>query len=83
VQTTRSTCEVVAECHDLYAAIRQLPRRQGECIVPHYLLDYRIADVAEILEITEGAVKAHLHHGRQKLKRALGEDGDAPEGGVA
>ena len=40
-----------------------------EVIVLFYLEDRSVADVAQILDIPEGAVKSHLHRAR----RALGE----------
>jgi RNA polymerase sigma-70 factor, ECF subfamily len=64
--------EVVAEHHDLYAAIRQLPRCQREAVAMHYLLDYTIADVAVILGATEGSVKKNLHMARRRLEQELG-----------
>jgi RNA polymerase sigma-70 factor (ECF subfamily) len=77
-----SLCDAVAEQQDLYDAIRQLTPRQGECIVLHYLLDHSVADIAEILAINEGTVKAHLHNGRRRLEEVLGANGDANEGGA-
>ena len=64
--------EVVAEHHDLYAAIRKLPRCQREAVAMHYILDYTIADVAVILGATEGSVKKNLHIARRRLEQELG-----------
>jgi RNA polymerase sigma-70 factor (ECF subfamily) len=64
--------EVVAEHHDLYAAIRKLPRCQREAVAMHYLLDYAIADVAVILGASEGSIKKNLHMARRRLEQELG-----------
>ena len=36
-----------------------------------YLEDRSVADVADILDMTLGTVKRHLHNGRQALARRL------------
>jgi RNA polymerase sigma-70 factor (ECF subfamily) len=78
-----SICDIVAQHHDLYAAIRLLPDRQREIIVLYYLLGYPVLDIADILGIADGTVKAHLSHGRQRLGQLLaGESGPQIEGGM-
>jgi RNA polymerase sigma factor (sigma-70 family) len=56
---------------EFWAAIRALPRRQAQVVALHYLEDRSIADVAEILDVTHGTVKRHLHDGRVALARRL------------
>jgi RNA polymerase sigma-70 factor (ECF subfamily) len=56
---------------DLLGALRALPERQRRAIVLHYLLDLPVASVAELMGVTEGAIKAHLHKGRAALRGAL------------
>jgi RNA polymerase sigma-70 factor (ECF subfamily) len=46
-------------------------------IVLHYLLDFTVEHVAEILGRATGTVKAQLHTAREKLKATLGEGGPA------
>lgn len=53
-------------------ALSGLPRAQREVLALHYLLDLSVADVADRLGIAEGTVKAHLHRGRNALRRVLG-----------
>ena len=52
-------------------AVRALPDREQAAITLHYLEDLSITEVAQILEVTPGTVKASLSHARQKLRTAL------------
>lgn len=63
---------------DFWAAVRSLPRRQAAVIALHYYEDLPVADIAAVLGIAEGTVKAHLHKGRESLARRLGADGSKP-----
>jgi RNA polymerase sigma factor (sigma-70 family) len=56
---------------DLQRALRALPARQRQAAILHYLGDLSIASVAEAMQISEGAVKAHLFEARKSLRRAL------------
>lgn len=56
---------------DLAAAIGALPSRQREAILLYYLADNSIADVATVMDLSEGAVKSHLFKAREGLKRLL------------
>lgn len=49
------------------AALRRLPREQRQALGLHYLLDLPVAEVATLLGVPEGTVKARLHRGRQSL----------------
>lgn len=57
-----------------WAAVRRLPMRQRHVVALHYLEDRSIRDIAAVLDIAEGTVKAHLHAGRKALASMLGED---------
>lgn len=54
-----------------WSAVRRLPDRQRAVVVLHYLEDRSVADVATVLGIAEGTVKATLAHARQSLARDL------------
>ncbi len=59
----------------VWAEVRRLPRRQGQCVALHYLLDCSVAETARTLGCAEGTVKAHLHQARISLANRLGTDG--------
>jgi RNA polymerase sigma-70 factor (ECF subfamily) len=59
---------------EFWAAIRSLPRRQAQVVALYYLEDRSIAEIAEILAVTNGTVKRHLHDGRRSLARRLGSE---------
>ena len=54
------------------AAIDQLPPRQRTVFILRHYENKAHAEIAEILSITEGAVKANYHQAVLKLKTALG-----------
>ncbi|MGI8754320.1 MAG: sigma-70 family RNA polymerase sigma factor [Acidimicrobiales bacterium] len=57
-----------------WAAVRSLPRQQGAVIALHYLEDRSVADIAAVLGVAEGTVKAHLHRARTTLATTLSLD---------
>ena len=59
---------------DLADALRQLPLKQRTCVLLFYFEDRPISDIVDILGISEGAVKVHLHRARQRLAQLLGEE---------
>jgi len=52
-------------------ALRLLPRRQREVVTCRYLLELTVAETADTLGISDGAVKRHTHRGLQSLHTAL------------
>jgi len=59
-----------------WRAVRALPDRERAAVTLHYLEDLSITDVARILEVTPGTVKASLSHARQKLRADLSDPED-------
>jgi RNA polymerase sigma-70 factor (ECF subfamily) len=59
-----------------WAAVGRLPVRQRHVVALHYLEDRSVRDIAAVLEIAEGTVKAHLHAARQTLAQLLGAELD-------
>ena len=63
----------------LLAAVARLPPQQRTVVALHYLDDLCVADVASAMELSDGAVKYHLHQARQRLRQAWDPDnGEAP-----
>lgn len=52
-----------------WAAVRELPTRQQTAVVLHYVDDLALADIADIMGIAVGTVKASLAHARSALAR--------------
>ncbi len=63
--------EAMGERDALRLALRRLPRRQREAVVLRYYGDLSLAEVAEAMAITTGAVKAHLHRALAALSDRL------------
>lgn len=66
----------VASRLDLRAALRTLPRRQRVCVVMRFYDDMRVADIAESLRLSDGAVKRYLSDAIRHLNAALGSTAD-------
>lgn len=56
---------------DLLGRIRELPFRQRQAIVLFYLEDIPLPVVADLMNVSEGTVKAHLAQARVSLRRQL------------
>lgn len=55
-----------------WAAVRTLPERQRVAIALHYIEDLSVAEIADILRVTSGTVKASLFAARRSLAVSLG-----------
>lgn len=53
---------------DVSTLLAQLPRQQRLAMALFYVSGLSVAEVASSLEISEGAVKFHLHQGRDRLR---------------
>ena len=56
---------------DLYCAVSQLQEELKLPVVLYYGEDFSVREIAQVLEISEGAVQKRLARARQKLKRIL------------
>jgi RNA polymerase sigma-70 factor (ECF subfamily) len=54
-----------------WAEVRRLPTRQAQALTLRYVEDKPVAEIAEVLGVAEGTVKALLHQGRERLSRQL------------
>jgi RNA polymerase sigma-70 factor (ECF subfamily) len=64
-----------SEAESFWSAIRGLPRRQAEVLVLYYAEDRGTTEIAGILQIAEGTVRALLHQGRQGVRDRLAQNG--------
>lgn len=53
----------------------ELPARQKAVIYLHYVEGYQIKEIAEILGITQSAVKVRLLRGRKQMREAVSMEG--------
>lgn len=58
---------------DLYQAIDRLSEPHKTVVILKYFEDMKISDIAYVMEIPEGSVKAYLHRAKEKLKYLLTE----------
>lgn len=79
VDTSVSFAELPAERAEFWQVVRELPRRQAQCLVLHYQAGYTVAEIADILAISAGTIKNYLHHGRRNLAKQLGLDAEHGE----
>jgi RNA polymerase sigma factor (sigma-70 family) len=59
------------EVGSLVDVMRTLARRQREVLACRYVLELSVAETAQLLEISEGSVKAHTHRGLQVLQQRI------------
>lgn len=59
---------------DVARAISTLPPMQRTTVVLFYFEDRPVAEIAHILGVSQGTVKAHLHRARAQLASVLGEE---------
>lgn len=57
---------------DLFRAVMALPEKYRVVIHLFYYEDYSVKEIADILRVSESAVKVRLHRGRTTLKETLG-----------
>jgi RNA polymerase sigma factor (sigma-70 family) len=53
---------------DVGALLAELPRQQRLAMALFYVEGLSVAEVAETLTLSEGAVRFHLHQGRNRLR---------------
>jgi RNA polymerase sigma-70 factor (ECF subfamily) len=55
--------------HALAALVSELPPMERACVLLKDVLDYQLAEIAEVVDSTLGGVKSALHRGRAKLRQ--------------
>jgi RNA polymerase sigma-70 factor, ECF subfamily len=51
--------------------LMHLPKQQRVCVALYYVDGMSVAEIATALDLSEGAVKFHLHQGRERLRGQL------------
>lgn len=59
-----------------WAAVRTLPPRQAQAVALRYGVDLPAVEIAQILDVDPGTVRAHLHAARARLSAVLPVDPD-------
>lgn len=59
------------EIDSLVAVMRTLARRQCQVLACRYVLELSVAETAQLLQISEGAVKSHTHRGLRALQQRI------------
>jgi len=72
-----TTPEELASCGEqsraLARALDELPAQQRAAFLLRHAHDLHVAEVAAVLQLSEGTVKTHLSRAVQRLRRVLGE----------
>jgi RNA polymerase sigma factor (sigma-70 family) len=61
---------------DVHAALARLTPRERACVVLRHFEDLPVRDIADRLDLSEGAVKRYLSDARRRLAPMLGTDED-------
>ncbi|MEM9930200.1 MAG: RNA polymerase sigma factor [Bacteroidota bacterium] len=67
--------EAALDLHFLLKAMDELPEHQREVLLLRSVSGFSIREIAEIQQISEGAVKTRLSRARQRLRGLVAEDG--------
>jgi len=72
---TSSLPSPTAESEAFWVEVRRLPRRQAQALALHYIDQLSVGEIADVLDVADGTVKALLHQGRTRLARQLSAKG--------
>lgn len=67
---------VRAEQRQVIEALRDLPRRQRDCLVLRYYLELPVPGIADTLGLSANSVKTHLQRGLRALESRLEVTGE-------
>jgi RNA polymerase sigma-70 factor (ECF subfamily) len=54
--------------------VLQMPEQRRKCLILKYYYDLTVREIASLLQLAEGTVKAHLHQAREQLRSLLDAD---------
>jgi RNA polymerase sigma-70 factor, ECF subfamily len=60
-----------AMAEEVWEQLRTLPLKQRTALALHYVGDLTEREVADVMHVSEGTVKQHLHRARQTLRETL------------
>lgn len=63
--------ELSPRATEVWDEVRNLPKRQAQATVLHYVDQLTVEEVGEVMGCSAGAVKSHLHRARTRLSRSL------------
>lgn len=66
---------IAPEQKELLKELLELPVKQKTVIYLHYVEEYSVKEIAEILGITESAVKSRLFRGREEMRNMIHAEG--------
>jgi RNA polymerase sigma-70 factor (sigma-E family) len=69
--SAEDTAAALESRHEVVAALRNLPRRQRDCVVLRYYLDLPVEEIAATLGLSPNSVKTHLQRGLRSLAVTL------------
>jgi RNA polymerase sigma-70 factor, ECF subfamily len=72
-----STEDLTDDLLDLQVALRAMPPRMRAIVCLFHVCEFRIAEIADALDVAEGTVKSTLHTGRERLREQLAVPNDA------
>jgi RNA polymerase sigma-70 factor (ECF subfamily) len=59
---------------NLEKSIQKLPERMRECFILYAIEDFSQSDIAQMMQLSVGTVKAHIFQAKQKLRAWLFDD---------
>ncbi len=65
---------VEPELREVLEALKKLSPSQRAAVFLHYEADLPVREVARLMGSTEPAVRVHLHRGRARLRKLLGDE---------
>jgi RNA polymerase sigma-70 factor (ECF subfamily) len=69
----RGLVDLTPTTEAIWEEVRALPRRQQQAVVLHYVGQLTTEEMSETMGCSPGAVKTHLHRGRETLRSRLGD----------
>lgn len=65
--------DISTDTGEVWDHVRQLPRRQQQAVVLHYVGQLSTNEIANVMGCSTGAVKSHLHRARETLRGRLAD----------